>query len=37
MSRWVNGRVKGVLVPLPGLVDRRGTTEELCMHWGRPS
>jgi lysozyme len=34
LSRWVNGRVKGQLVQLPGLVDRRGTTEELCLNWG---
>ncbi|BEP34350.1 lysozyme RrrD [Variovorax sp. V59] len=33
LSRWVNGRVKGQLVALPGLVDRRGTTEELCLDW----
>ncbi|MET3371364.1 lysozyme [Variovorax boronicumulans] len=35
LSRWVNGRVKGQLVKLPGLVDRRGTTEELCLNWGK--
>ena len=34
LSRWVSGRVKGQLVQLPGLVDRRGTTEELCLNWG---
>lgn len=34
LSKWVNGRVKGQLVALPGLVDRRGTTEDLCLHWG---
>mgnify|MGYP001035097824 CR=1 FL=1 len=33
LSRWVNGRVKGQLVALPGLVDRRGATEELCLDW----
>jgi len=31
MGRWVNARVGGVLVPLPGLVERRATAEELCM------
>lgn len=35
LSRWVNGRVKGQLVKLPGLVDRRGTAEELCLNWGQ--
>ncbi|MDQ8046834.1 MAG: lysozyme [Patulibacter sp.] len=34
LSKWVNGRVKGQLVKLPGLVDRRATTEELCLNWG---
>ncbi|MET3915164.1 lysozyme [Variovorax sp. OAS795] len=34
LSRWVKGRVKGELVTLNGLVDRRGTGEELCLHWG---
>lgn len=32
---WVNGRVKGKLVKLRGLVDRRGTENEICLHWGR--
>ena len=35
LDRWVKGRVKGQLVSLPGLVDRRGTTTELCSKWGR--
>lgn len=35
LVRWVNGRVKGQLVKLPGLVDRRGATEEICLKWGR--
>lgn len=34
LSRWVKGRVKGELVTLNGLVDRRGTGEELCLRWG---
>ena len=33
MDKWVNGRVDGRLVPMGGLVDRRTTTEELCLHW----
>lgn len=33
--RWVYGTVKGVSVQLGGLVDRRGTTSELCAEWGR--
>lgn len=36
LVRWVNGRVNGQLVALPGLVNRRGATQELCLHWGRP-
>lgn len=35
LARWVNGRVKGQLVKLPGLVDRRGAEAELCLNWGR--
>ncbi len=35
MPRWVRGTVNGQSVVLPGLVDRRGTTRELCMDWGR--
>lgn len=35
MPRWVRGTVNGRSVVLPGLVDRRGTTEELCAQWGR--
>ncbi len=35
MPRWVNGTKDGKPVRLPGLVDRRGTTEELCAQWGR--
>lgn len=36
LVRWVNGRVNGQLVALPGLVNRREATQELCLHWGRP-
>ena len=35
MSRWVKGTVGGQSVTLPGLVDRRNTTRELCAEWGR--
>ena len=35
MPRWVRGTVNGQSVPLPGLVDRRTTTAELCRDWGR--
>lgn len=35
MTQWVNGTVNGVRTPLKGLVDRRGTTHELCAEWGR--
>lgn len=35
MSRWVRGTVAGQKVALPGLVDRRATTRELCAEWGR--
>ena len=35
MPRWVRGTVAGQKVTLPGLVDRRGTTRELCAEWGR--
>lgn len=35
MHRWVYGTVGGRSVRLAGLVDRRGTTEELCSSWGR--
>ncbi|MGO4608490.1 lysozyme [Variovorax sp. 2RAF20] len=35
LARWVNGRVNGQLVKLPGLIDRRGTEAELCLNWGR--
>lgn len=35
MPRWVNGTVNGQKVRLPGLVDRRATTRELCAEWGR--
>lgn len=34
-SRWVLGTVNGQKVRMPGLVDRRGTTAELCADWGR--
>lgn len=35
MPRWVRGTVGGQSTVLPGLVDRRGTTRELCVEWGR--
>lgn len=35
MPRWVYGTVDGRSVRLNGLVDRRGTTAELCLEWGR--
>lgn len=35
MPRWVWGTVGGVKTRLPGLVDRRDTTRELCAQWGR--
>lgn len=35
MPRWVRGTVGGKSVVLPGLVDRRGATRELCIEWGR--
>ena len=35
MPRWVRGTVAGQKVTLPGLVDRRATTAELCAEWGR--
>ena len=35
MPRWVRGTVNGQSVALPGLVDRRTTTAELCRDWGR--
>ena len=35
MPRWVRGTVAGQKVTLPGLVDRRATTQELCAEWGR--
>lgn len=35
LSQWVNARVKGQLVKLNGLVDRRDTTQDICLHWGR--
>lgn len=35
MPRWVRGTVNGQKVALPGLVDRRATTRELCAEWGR--
>lgn len=35
MPRWVYGTVNGQSVKLGGLVERRGTTEELCSEWGR--
>ena len=35
MQRWVKGTVGGQSVTLPGLVERRSTTRELCAQWGR--
>lgn len=35
LVKWVNGRVKGKLTRLPGLVDRRDATQEICLKWGR--
>ena len=35
MPRWVYGTVNGVPTRLPGLVDRRDATQELCAQWGR--
>jgi len=35
MPRWVYGTVAGQRARLPGLVDRRDTTRELCADWGR--
>lgn len=35
MPRWVYGTVAGQRTRLPGLVDRRDTTRELCAEWGR--
>ena len=35
MPRWVRGTVGGKSVALPGLIDRRDTTRELCAEWGR--
>ena len=35
MPRWVRGTVNGKSAVLAGLVDRRGTTAELCSSWGR--
>lgn len=35
MPRWVFGTVNGVKTRLPGLIDRRETTRELCAEWGR--
>lgn len=35
MPKWVRGTVNGKSAVLAGLVDRRGTTAELCSSWGR--
>lgn len=35
MPRWVRGTVAGKSTVLPGLVDRRDATRELCEQWGR--
>lgn len=34
LSRWVKSRVRGELVALDGLMDRRGAEAELCLDWG---
>ena len=34
MVKWVNGRVKGKLQRLNGLVTRREATQEICLNWG---
>lgn len=31
LPRWNKGRIAGVLVPLPGLIKRRGLEKELCL------
>lgn len=36
MPRWVFGTVNAKSVKLPGLVNRRGTTAELCSQGGKP-
>lgn len=36
LVKWIKGRINGELQVLPGLVDRRGATHELCVYWGRP-
>ena len=33
--RWVIGTLNGQKTRMPGLVDRRSTTAELCAEWGR--
>lgn len=33
LVRWVNGRVRGRLTRLTGLVNRREATRELCKNW----
>lgn len=35
MTRWVYGTVNGVKTRLGGLVGRRGSTQEVCLEWGR--
>lgn len=35
LSLWVKGRVRGHLVVMSGLVERRGTELELCSAWGQ--
>jgi lysozyme len=35
MGRFVYGTVNGKKVKMNGLGDRRQTTEELCVQWGR--
>lgn len=35
MPRWVYGTVRGQKQQLPGLINRRGATRELCEEWGR--
>lgn len=35
MPRWVRGTIAGKSTVLPGLVDRRDATHQLCAQWGR--
>lgn len=37
LVKWVNTRVNGQLVALPGLVKRRSAELDLCLNWGSAS